>query len=34
MSNQELLEASKNGDTDLIRRLLHNQKLDINCKNI
>lgn len=34
MSNQELLDASKKGDLESVRRLLENRQIEINCKDI
>ena len=34
MSNQDLLDASKNGDLKSVQRLLTNKNIDINCKDI
>ena len=34
MSNQDLLEASEKGDLESVRRLLANEKIDINCNDI
>lgn len=34
MSNQNLLDASENGDIKSIQQLITNQQLDINCRDV